>query len=75
MTRRYEMSNGWKWFWAIICLIILAGGIFCAVTGIVSAIHNISFVEQLQQWFGIVEDTATEANAFIGTTNIFLKMI
>ena len=55
----------WKKILAGIVIGLLAVVVvFCIVTLIFASIHNITFVEQIKQWFGVaqavVEETAEE---------------
>ena len=43
----------------VLCIVVLAVGIFCAVTGIVAGVSGSTFVEVLQHW-GIVADAVEE---------------
>lgn len=73
MTRRYGMSNGWKIFWGTIITILIIGFVFCLIALICGSINNLSFVEQIESWFGVVKDVAPEVSDNIVSTNLFIN--
>lgn len=69
------MSTGWKIFWTIILSIFIACIIFGLSILIASTVHNISFVEEFQQIFGIAKEVTSEVPVDSEITSMFLNLI
>lgn len=53
------MGKG-KFILGLVIGLICAVAIFCAVVGIAGAINNLTFGEQIVEWFGTATETITE---------------
>lgn len=47
---RIELNKGWKIFGSVILFLLLAVGVFCAVTAILAHIHNVDFIAEIKSW-------------------------
>ncbi len=54
--------------------VVLAVGIFCLVVGIASAVNDISFGNQIVEWFGTAKEIVEElpAEDIVETTKMFI---
>lgn len=64
---RYRYSNK-GWIWGLVLGIVVTIAIFCIVVGIASSINNVSFGQQIVNWFGKTAETAKEVVDTAGTT-------
>lgn len=71
------MRTGWKIFWGIIITLLIAGAVFCLTALISATVNNVTFVEQIQNWFGIVKETVDSVpkNDTATTTSMLFNMI
>lgn len=46
------MKKFFKWFGLVLLGLVACAAVFCAVTAVCASGHDISFYEQLRQWFG-----------------------
>lgn len=73
---RYGMKTGWKIFWVIMIILLIAAAVFLLTALICATIHNITFVEQIKNWFGIAKvtvDSLPKDDTATTMLNIFRK--
>lgn len=76
MGRRNTVSPVSKLIGIIVTLIIVAGLIFCLTALIQGTINNIGFVEQIKNWFGVVENIPEVPEEDVSSaTALFMNLI
>lgn len=66
MARYRYSSKGW--IWGLVLGIVVTIAIFCIVVGIASSINDVSFGQQIADWFGKTAETAKDVVDATGTT-------
>lgn len=64
----YYRNSSKGWLWGVILGVIATVAIFCIVVGIASSVNDVSFGQQMANWFGKAAETTKEVVDAAATT-------